>query len=135
MNAFRRISGELKSSISNIRLLSRLSGFESVLVFPALVVLFLNAVSGFGAGFGGLVETIAFWALMLGILLAYANLSRANLYLGLFGFSFFNAVCFFKSLVVDGAFLFSPLAAVVFFGWMGCYAVRQTSDNKADISD
>lgn len=133
MNSFRLISRELKSCISNSRFLKSLSGFEGIIIFASLVILFLNSFSGFGDGFGGLLKTVAFWCLMLGLLIAYSNLSTTSLCLGLFGYSLLNVVNFMRLFVEDGNFLFSPVVAAVFFGWLGYRAAKEKSDNKADI--
>ena len=133
MSSFRRISSELKSCISNNSFLKLFAGFEGIIVFASLAILFLNTLSGFGDGFGGLFKTIAFWGLMLGLLIAYSNLSTISLYLGLFGYSLLNVIAFFKAFTLGGNFLFSPIANALVFAWLGYYAAKEKSENKSDI--
>jgi hypothetical protein len=97
------------------------------------VILYLNIFSGFGDGFGGLLKTVAFWGLMLGLLIAYSNLSATSLYLGLFGYSLLNIFAFFKMFASEGTFLFSPIVNAVFFAWLGYYAAKEKSENRSDI--
>ena len=63
MSSFRRISRELKSCISNNSFLKLFTGFEGIIVFASLAILFLNTLSGFGTGLADCLKPSLFGAL------------------------------------------------------------------------
>ena len=128
-NAYNNIAGELKTCFSNNSFLRILLPLDVVLIAGALVVFFLSSL--LGINIGNLLPAIAYYAFLLGILLAYANLHHIFVYSGLFAYAGVFLLTFLRFLIWHGHFNWYDLMKILVFGWLGYIAFKQNSSSTA----
>ncbi len=132
MNSYKNISDELRSCIVKTSFLKPLLNMDVVFIFAGGLILILNALTGFGSGFGELIHTLGYWGFLLGLLLAFANFNISYVWMGTFGLAAIKAFVFIKS--IFGSFSFMPLAQAIVYAFLGYVIYKHASNNNADIA-
>jgi hypothetical protein len=125
MNAYKNISSELREFFSNHAIFKILLPLDMILLFLGLAVIILSEV--FGINLGGLINSLAYWIFILGLLLTYANMKEYFLYIGFFGYSAVCLIEIIKALVRSGHyFSWSLLFSTIIFGGLGYLVFKHT---------
>ena len=133
MNTYSNISGELRAFFSSNRVFKILLPIDMILLFAGLAILFVDYFNIIN--FGGLIYSLAYWAFLLGLLLAYANLKEQFLYIGLLGYGAINAlhliITLFKAYHI---FSWSSLINALIYGGLGYLVLKRTIAGSANTS-
>lgn len=124
MNAYVNISSELKSFFGKHPIFKILLPLDVVLLFGGLIVILLSSI--FAINLGSFIVSLAYWAFILGLLLAYANFNQTYLYIGLLGYGAIKLLQVIINLIFDKyRFLnWSSLFAAIIFGGLGYLALK-----------
>ncbi len=133
VNTYSNISGELRAFFSSNRVFKILLPIDMILLFAGLAILFVDYFNIIN--FGGLIYSLAYWAFLLGLLLAYANLKEQFLYIGLLGYGAINAlhliITLFKAYHI---FSWSSLINALIYGGLGYLVLKRTIAGSANTS-
>lgn len=135
MNAYMKISSELKGFFKTQSFFKILLPLDKFLLFIGLAIMVLNGT--FEISLGGLINSLASWIFILGLLLVYANLKEHFLYIGLLGYSALCVIQFFKYLIESSHnFSWSNLINAAIFGGLGYLVFKRNmsvSSGKSNI--
>ncbi|NSW90478.1 MAG: hypothetical protein HPY74_07345 [Firmicutes bacterium] len=128
MSTYKNISNELKVLFSSNSIFRILLPIDVVLVFGGVIFMILSALfPGLGLDrgfFGNLLSSVAFWAFLLGLLLAYANLHEETIYVGCFLYSLLQLIYFIKYIRF---FLVGYLVPALIFAGIGYLVFKRNS--------
>ncbi|MGE5327981.1 MAG: hypothetical protein ACM3KR_00535 [Deltaproteobacteria bacterium] len=124
MNTYENISAELKAYFSNHSIFKILLPLDMVLVFGGVG---LQIISEF-INLGSLVNGLAYWGFILGLLLAYANRHEKVLYIGFFAYAGLEAWDIITNLKYLSSY-FSTLITGLIFGYLGYLVFKRHSLN------
>lgn len=114
LNTYQNISAELKSYFSNHPIFKILLPLDMILIFGGVGLLIVSAFISLGS----LVTGVAYWAFILGLLLAYANRNEQILYIGFFVYAGLQAWHIITNLKYLSGY-FGVLINGLVFAWLG----------------
>ena len=124
MDTYNNMSSELKTCLGSNRILKALLPLDMVLLFGGLIIYFLVYV--LGTNLGGFISSLAYWAFILGLALAYANLHNKFLYIGFWCYGAICIILFFKLLFGEvHSFSWDYIFRVLIFGGLGYLVFRR----------
>ncbi|NTV89277.1 MAG: hypothetical protein HGA22_02775 [Clostridiales bacterium] len=126
MNTYANISRELKAWFSNNSVFKILLPIDMVLLFAGLILIFIDYV--LGINMGGLINGLAFWIFIAGLLLAYANLHNMYLYIGMFGYGAIQIITLVIYLFKYKSFSWGSLFYAAVFAWLGYVALKNAGN-------
>jgi hypothetical protein len=125
MNSYFNISRELKSCFTNNSFFKVLLPLDAIILLIGLIFIFLNRVIGFG--FTPLINALAYWVFILGLLLTYANLRHVFIYSGLFAYAAIEIIRLIIIIFSNWYFSWSTLFNALVFAYLGYIAFRNYS--------
>lgn len=124
MDTYNSMSSELRTCLGSNRILKALLPLDMVLLFGGLIIYFLIHV--LATDLGGFISSLAYWAFILGLVLAYANLHNKFLFIGSWCYGAICVILFFKSLFgTDHNFSWDYIFRVLIFGGLGYLVFRR----------
>lgn len=128
MNAYVNISRELKLSFGKHPVFKILLPLDVVFLLGGFAIMVLSSI--LGISLGSFIESLAYWAFILGLLLAYANFNQTYLYTGLLGYGVIKLLYVIINLIfVKYRFLsWSSLFAAIIFGGLGYLALKHSME-------
>ena len=130
MSAYMNVSQELKAALSKQPIFRILLPLDFVLILAGLAVTALQMI--FNVWFGGLISALAYWALIIGLFLAYVNMHQLFLYTGLLGYAAINALYLILAIFSKAKFFsWSILFAVLIFGGLGYLVMTRSMAGEA----
>lgn len=130
MNTYENISAELKAFFSNHSVFKIFLPLDAALVFGGAGIILLSQFLNVG-----MLYAIAYYAFLLGIILAYANRHEKYLYLGLFIYAGANAWAVLAHALFNKYLkyldLYSLLTCLI-FGGLGYLVFKRHSLNEGD---
>ena len=140
MNTFENISKELKQYFSQHSIFGKLLSLDFLLIFAGVIFMVINGIFpriGLGSGFfGNILSSLAYWAFILGLLLAYANMNEKYmysgmfLYAGLYVFYFLRNIKFFRLSYLITAAIFGGLGYLVYKRNQGISSEKTVEDEQ-----
>ncbi len=130
VSAYKNISGELKNLFSSNRFFRVLLPLDLVFLFAGLIIILFDSI--FGINMGGFINTLAYWAFILGLLLVYANMKEKLLYIGLLGYGAINLLNFLINLFSIGFFSWDLIFNTAIFGGLGYLVLRRSIITQKD---
>ena len=129
-NPYTNISSELKTCFGSNSIFKILLPIDMVFLFGGLAIMVLNGISR--NIFGDLIYSISCCAFILGLLLAYANMHKQFLYVGLLGYGAMNAIEFIITLLKptnlrQQGHIWSYLICTLIFGYLGYLVFKKTA--------
>lgn len=133
MNTYSNISGELRAFFSTNKFFKILLPIDMILLFAGFAIILLSDVVGIY--FGGLINSLAFWAFILGLLLTYANMKEQFLYIGLLGYAGINVLYLIFGLFRYGHYFYwGSLFYALVFGGLGYLVLKRTLSASSSTS-
>lgn len=132
MNTYSNISSELRAYFSNHSIFKILLPIDMVLLFGGLILMALSGI--FGINFGGIVNSIAYWSFILGLLLTYATMKEQFLFIGLLGYGAINVIEIIIYLFRWKTFSWGSLFAALIFGGLGYLVFKRTVSGGSSTS-
>ncbi len=128
MSIFRRIGDDLKEGFSKIPVVSTMLHLDVILVFGSLAFLILNYILNLGV-IGSFVGAFAWYILVIGLLMSWANKNTQFLYLGLYGYALYQLIMFIRyAFMKYGGFSFSMFVTILIYGGLGFLVMSKVKD-------
>lgn len=125
MDTYSSMSSEMRSCLSSNSILKVLLPLDMVLLFGGLVICFITYILDYHPD--GFFSTIAYWAFILGLVLAFANLHNKFLFIGLWSYGAISMLLFFKLLFGSGhSFSWDAFFRILIFGGLGYLVFRRS---------
>lgn len=128
MSIFRKIGDNLKEGFEKVPFLGNLMHTDVLLVFGALAFLLVNLFLNLGI-IGTIVGPFAWYVLIVGLLLCWANRQTQFLYAGLFGYAGYQLIMLLKALFQKYSyFSFSALVTMLIYAGLGYLVMTKVKD-------
>ena len=128
MSMFRKIGDDLKEAFEKVPVLNGLMHLDVILVFGSLAFLLLNMLLPLGI-IGTVVGAFAWYLLILGLLMCWANRQTQFLYAGLFGYAGYQLISLLRALFAKYSyFSFGTLVTVLIYAGLGYLVLTKVKD-------
>ena len=126
MSTFRRIGNELKEGSSKVPFINSMMHLDVILVFGSLAFMLLTFLLGLGF-IGDFIGAFAWYILVAGLVMCWANGHTQFLYAGLYGYAAFYLITFLRN-VFSGYFGFGTLVTVLVYAGLGYLVMSKVKD-------
>lgn len=128
MSIFRRIGDNLKEGFEKTPFLGSLMHLDVLLVFGSLAFLLLNLFLNLWI-IGTILGAFAWYLLVVGLLMCWANRQTQFLYGGLFGYAAFQVIILLKNLFQKYSyFSFGTLVTALIYAGLGYLVYTKVKD-------